>query len=70
MYTLVKGDWIVEVKHGAGWRHYGVVSAVTDTNAARKVRKSWGNYRNVRVRPDIPGEKWRYIKFTYPRELN
>jgi hypothetical protein len=58
-------DWTVAVRHGNGWRVYPMpVPAKSDLAAAKDIRRSWGRYKIIRVRPtDMPAEKWRRFRF-------
>lgn len=65
MLTPIRGEWYVQVQHGKDWRAYWApVLAFTDLGAARIVRKAWGKYRRIRVRPVWdPGARWRVYRF-------
>ncbi len=63
MNTCV-GGWLVQVKHGKGWREYpGEVIAATNLAAARYVRWQWGKYSIVRVRD--AGNVFPWHRFTF-----
>lgn len=62
-YKPMAADWLVQGKHGRGWRNFGSVRAMSDQGAARKCFRDTG-YRTIRVKPtDFPRDKWRRFTF-------
>ena len=60
----IKTYWLVAVRHGNGWRQYPMeVLAMSDLQAARDVRRSWGKYKLVRVKSAEMPDKWRRFRF-------
>jgi hypothetical protein len=66
--TVLIVRWVVQVRHGRGWREYPMeVPANSDLSAALDVRRSWGQYRRCRVRCAEWPDEWNYFRFKAER---